>query len=147
MAVPLPEPHASFRFAVMVDDIHHATFTECKLPDLQVETEEIKEGGQNTFSHKLPVRVNAGSVSLRHGITRSGDLLKWYFQVLSGDIENATRQVTVVVYDVTGTPLATWSFRNAYPVKWSGPTLKTDDNSVAIEELEFVHHGFTVDLS
>ena len=139
------EVHGSFRFAVVVDDIHHAAFMECKLPSLQVDTEDIKEGGQNTYVHKLPVRINVGSITLRHGVTRSAELLKWYFQVLDGDIENATRQVTVIVYDVTRKPLATWNFRNAYPIKWSGPTLKTDDNSVAIEEIEFVYHTFTVE--
>jgi phage tail-like protein len=139
------EVHSGFRFEVTVEGIFNAVFTECKLPSLTVETIDVKEGGQNTFSHKLPVRVNAGSVTLRHGSTHSADLLKWYFQVLSGDMENATRQVTVIMYDVAKIPVATWNFRQAYPVKWSGPTLKTDDNSVAIEELEFVHHGFTVE--
>ena len=65
--------------------------------------------------------------------------------MIDGDMENATRQVTVVMYDVTRKPLATWNFRDAYPVKWSGPTLKADDKVVAIEEIEFVYHSFTVE--
>jgi phage tail-like protein len=140
----LLEVHLTYRFMVMIEGITYAAFTECTLPSLQVETQEIKEGGQNTYSHKLPVRINPGNVTLRHGITRSSDLLHWYLQVLRGEITNATRDVSVVMYTVKRQPVITWTFYNAYPVKWGGPTLKSDNNAVAIEELELVHHGFEI---
>lgn len=141
------ESHAGFRFAVVVSGITAAAFTEFTLPSLQVETMDIKEGGQNTYVHKLPVRVSVGTATLRHGVTRDASLLQWYLQVLQGDIKNAMRQVTVVMYTVAGAPLITWDFRKAYPIKWTGPTLKSDNNAVAIEAVEFVHHGFEITRS
>jgi phage tail-like protein len=138
------EFHTSFRFMVSIEGLNVAAFTECTLPNLQVETEEIKEGGQNTYTHKLPVRINAGTITLRSGLTRNDALLKWYLQVLKGDMKNATRTVTVVIFDSLGKRVATWTFHGAYPVKWSGPALKTSDSVVAIEEIEFAHHGFEV---
>jgi len=134
----------SFRFSVAVDGINYAAFTEFTLPSLTVETQDIKEGGQNTFAHKLPIRVTAGSATLKHGISTDFALLNWYLDVLKGDMTAATRQITVVMYNEASVPLMTWTFRNAYPVKWSGPHFKTDNNTVAIEEIEFVHHGFDV---
>ncbi len=136
------ESHVNFRFDVIVEGVIVAAFTECTLPTLQVETMDIKEGGQNTYTHKLPVRVNAGSITLKHGLSRRTELLSWYLQVLEGDIEEATRQVTVVMYDVMHIPLAIWNFRNAYPVKWTGPTLKSDGSEIAIESLELTYHSF-----
>ena len=138
------EQHAAFRFMVSVDGINYAAFTEFTLPSLQMETTDIKEGGQNTFSHKLPVRVTVGSATLRQGVSDNFDLLNWYMDMLHGDIQAATRQVTVVMFSTSEQPLMTWTFRNAYPVKWGGPTFKADSNSVAVEELEFVHHGFEI---
>ncbi|MCA0457958.1 MAG: phage tail protein [Chloroflexi bacterium] len=138
------EQFSSFRFMVAVDGINYAAFTEFTLPSLQTETQEIKEGGQNAFSHKLPVRVTAGSATLRQGVSNNFELLKWYMDVLKGDIAAATRQVTVVMLNADQETLMTWTFRNAYPVKWGGPTFKTDSSSVAIEEIEFVHHGFEI---
>ncbi len=135
---------SSLRFAVAVDGINYGAFTEFTLPSLQIETQEIKEGGQNSFAHKLPVRVTVGSATLRHGVSTDFSLLNWYMDMLRGDIAAATRQVTVVMYDVGYLPLMTWTFRNAYPVKWGGPSFKSDTSSVAIEELEFVHHGFEI---
>lgn len=145
MVANLVNPTGGFRFTVAIDGVNNAAFTEFRLPNLDVQTVDIQEGGQNTYIHKLPVRVSVGPATLRHGITRDLTLLKWYLQVLKGDLENAYRQVTVVMYDVGRQPVVTWTFRNACPVKWSGPTLKTDDNGVAIEEIEFIHHGFEVE--
>ena len=138
------EQFSSFRFMVAVDGINYAAFTEFTLPSLQMETQEIKEGGQNAFSHKLPVRMTAGSATLRQGVSNNFELLNWYMDMLKGDIAAATRQVTVVMLSASQETLMTWTFRNAYPVKWGGPTFKTDSNGVAIEEIEFVHHGFEV---
>jgi phage tail-like protein len=139
------DPSGGYRFTVAIDGVNYAAFTEFRLPSLNVQTLDILEGGQNTYTHKMPVRVNVGPATLRHGITRDLTLLKWYLQVLKGDLENAYRQVTVVMYDVGRKPIVTWTFRNACPVKWSGPTLKSDDGGVAIEEIEFIHHGFEVE--
>lgn len=138
------EGYTSYRFRITVDGITLGAFTECALPSLQVETLDIKEGGQNTFSHKLPVRVNAGSLTLKHGLTSGKQLLDWYLQVLDGDMENAVRDVTITMLDETGATLMNWTFYNAYPIKWGGPQLKADNSAVAIEELELVHHGFEV---
>jgi phage tail-like protein len=134
----------SFRFAVAVDGINYAAFTEFTLPTLTMETEEIKEGGQNTYAHKLPVRVTVGSATLKHGIATDFTLLNWYMDMLKGDIASATRQVRVTMFDTSHLAVMTWTFRQAYPIKWSGPSLKTDNSSVGIEEIEFVHHGFDI---
>src|SRR5688572_25869982 len=140
----LLEVNLAYRFTVVINEISYAAFTECNLPSLQVETFEIKEGGQNTFIHKLPVRVNAGTVSFKHGITRTSELLNWYMQVLNGDVASAIRDVSVVVYDETRIPLFVFTFKKAYPIKWSGPSLRAGDSAVAIEELELAHHGFEI---
>lgn len=139
------EVHASFRFTVEIDGIGHAAFTECSLPGLEVETDEVREGGLNEFTHKLPGRVKAGTVTLRHGITRGTALLGWYLQVMQGNVTDATRQVSVVMYDSALAPVVRWSFQNAYPVRWEGPTLKSDQQALAIEVLELTHHGFSVE--
>ncbi len=139
------EVHGAFRFVVEIDGIAQAAFTECTLPDLEVETEEVREGGLNEFVHVLPGGLKAGRVRLRHGITGSAELLNWYLQVLQGNVNDAMRQVTVIMYDEALQPLIRWSFADAYPVKWVGPAFKTDGSAVAIETLELAHHGVTVE--
>jgi len=144
-AAPAPiEIHSDFRFAVSIERVSYATFTEFVLPSLTVETIPWKEGGQNTYTHKMPVRVDVGTAKLKHGLSSQMQLLNWYMDVLNGDIAKAKRQVTVKLMDSLNRTVITWNFRDAYPIKWTGPTLKSDGNSIVIEELEIAHHGFEV---
>lgn len=143
--VGLVQPEATFRFRVKVDGLYFAAFTEFQMPDLQMETQDLKEGGQNTFIHKLPVRMKVGPAILRQGITVDLALMQWYMMVVNGDIQNAIKPVTVDLMNTKGEPWITFHFADAYPIKWKGPKLNTADNSVAVEELHFVHHGFTME--
>jgi hypothetical protein len=34
-----------------------------------------------------------------------------------------------------------WTLNDAFPVKWVGPVVKVDSTEVAVETLEFTHHG------
>ena len=132
----------SFRFMVIMGGIPMALFTEITLPTLQVETTDIWEGGQNEYQHHLPLRVNAGNVTLKRGITSMMEFMEWYKLVQEGDIVNAKKDVTVVFFNVAHIPTIVWNFRDAYPIKWSGPQLTSSSQDIAIEELELVHHGF-----
>lgn len=136
------EPHATARFEVWIEGIFLAVFTECTLPPLTVNTEDFYEGGQNTYQHKLPKTINAGTLKLKSGMSRSGELLRWYMLVQAGEVHLATRQVLVVVYDVASTPLALWYFQDAYPIRWSGPQLNATTSALAVEEIELAHRGF-----
>jgi phage tail-like protein len=119
-----------------------------QLPSFQVETLEIKEGGQNNFTHQLPVRVKAGSITLKYGISKNDALLNWYLDVLKamlkGNLAEVVRSVTVTMFTVDLQTMTVFSLEQAYPKKWSGPTLKADDRAIAIEELELAFTTFAV---
>ena len=40
--------------------------------------------------------------------------------------------------------MRTWSFRNAYPVKWTGGDLNAGGTEFLTESLEIAHNGMTV---
>jgi phage tail-like protein len=136
------EPHATARFEVWIEGIFLAVFTECTLPSLSVQTEPLTEGGQNTYIHKLYKGVDAGTLKLKSGMSRGGEMLRWYMLVQNGEIELATRQLLVVVYDVASAPMALWYFQDAYPVRWNGPSLNATTSALAVEEIELAHRGF-----
>ena len=138
------EIHNDFRFNVIVDDIYLFTFTEFSLPSLSVEFDTWQEGGQNTYSHKLPKRVELGTIKLKHAITTEMSLLSWYMDVMNGDMESAKRQVDVELIAPMGYAAIVWNFRDAYPIKWTGPLLKSDATGITIDEIEMVYHGFEI---
>ncbi len=113
----------AFRFVVDVDGERQAAFSECSLPTVEWDTEDVKEGGLNTFTHSLPGRRKPSRVSLKNGVGKS-TLMQWYISTMSEQIER--RPVTIILLDSLQNPVLTWDIRDAYPVKWSGPQLKSE---------------------
>lgn len=139
-----PEAHPAFRFVVQIDGIGEAAFTECSLPSLEVEVEEQKEGGYNAGTHLLPGRVKRGTLTLKRGITTASGLLRWYAEVMQGQLAKARRQVSVTLYDSEGQAIVRWDISGAYPHKWSGPNLQAGSTEIAIETLELSFEGVEV---
>jgi phage tail-like protein len=144
MATAAPEnPHPSCRFYVEVEGVTHAVFTEVSGLSVEVATEDVEEGGNNGFVHRMPGRCKIGNLVLKRGMTKSNDFLKWNMDVAQGKIE--PRNLSLIVYNVDGTEAMRWNFIKTFPVKWTGPQLKADDTGTAIESMELAHEGFTLD--
>lgn len=126
--------NAAFRFIVEIDGVRHGAFTECSVPEIEWEVEEIKEGGLNSFVHQLPGRRKRARMTLKNGVGTS-ELLQWYLDTM--DESFTRRSVTVTLLDVRREAVLTWNMLDAFPVKWTGPQLQSAENGVAIQTLEF----------
>jgi phage tail-like protein len=115
------------------------SFSEVSGLEVNTEFEEIKEGGVNHFVHKLPKISKYANLVLKRGITNSDLLFKWHQNVIMGIIDR--KSLTVILVDTQKRELKKWMYQNAFPVKWTGPDLKADSNTVAIESVEMVHQG------
>lgn len=134
---------ATFRFVVKVNGISNAVFTECTLPVIEWEMEEVKEGGLNTYTHQLPGRRKSARLTLKYGIGEK-QLLQWYSNTMTEKFERKT--VTISLLDEKKKSVATWELTGALPVKWTGPALKPDDNTIAIQTIELVGCEVTMNL-
>lgn len=137
----LAQANAAFRFVVEIEGISEAVFTECTLPSLELEVEELKEGGLNTFVHMLPGQRKSSRLTLKNGVGKSS-LMEWCRNTMEGKFQFKT--VSVRLLDTKRQEVAVWNIQKAYPVKWTGPSLKTDDNSIAIQTLELACGEVTV---
>lgn len=136
------QSHVAFRYLVEIDGTRMAAFTECTLPSIEWEIEEVKEGGLNTYVHQLPGRRKGARLTLKHGIAK-GVLLDWYLKTLSEQFE--TKRITITLLNSTNDSVASWVMNDAFPSKWTGPQLKSDANTIAIQSIEFV--GGQVDFT
>ncbi|CAG0986390.1 hypothetical protein METP2_02301 [Methanosarcinales archaeon] len=134
-----PYPYTSFRFRIEIGGITVAQVTEVTGLMLETETESYEEGGVNDFVHLLPKRTKYQHIVLKRGISDLDDMWKWYQEVVSGKFKK--KNGTIVLQDVTGKDKWCWNFEQAYPVKWTGPELRADSNTVAFETIELAHHG------
>jgi phage tail-like protein len=120
------------------DSVKVGYFTEVTGLSAEVEFQTYNEGGNNEFVHHLPTRVKYPNLVLKRGITDENALLEWFKKTHVG----AQRyQVTVTMLDMENKPVRTWSFANAFPVKWTGPSFNAGQSQVATESLEIVHDG------
>ena len=138
------DPHLGLRFWVQIDGVEVAGFNECSAPTAETEIFEYAEGGLNTSTHKLPVRTKWGNITLRRGIDGGQNLWQWYHAMI--DARGKRKNVSISVYGPlpNQAPVLRYDLVYAFPVKWTGPDLKSDAGSVAVETLEFAHEGLTV---
>lgn len=134
------DPYLAFSFLVEIEGIVTGGFTEVDGLQAEIEVKEYREGGQNDYVHKLagPARYPSNLV-LKRGLTDSTTLWQWCQDTLQGDVER--KNGSVILLDSAGQEAWRWNFIDAYPVKWSGPSLRADSATVAVETLELAHHG------
>jgi phage tail-like protein len=134
------DPFRGYNFAVEIEGLVAGGFSEVSGLELEVETQDYREGGVNQFVHKRagPVKY-ASNIVLKRGMTDSKTLWNWYWDVTQGTIKR--KNVSILLMDESGEEKVRWNFEQAYPVKWSGPGLKAAANEAAIESLELAHKG------
>jgi len=124
----------AFRFVVAIDGAPLGAFTECTLPTIEWEVEEVKEGGVNTSIHQLPGQRRRSTITLKNGVGIASDLLAWYRTAMNEQFWR--RRVTITLLNSLLVPVIVMHIEDAFPTKWAGPQLRTDDNTVAIQTLE-----------
>ncbi|MBW3578945.1 MAG: phage tail protein [Actinobacteria bacterium] len=128
-------------FHVTLDWVDIGLWTECSGPEVEYEMEDVVEGGQNFFVHKLPGRMTFKPITLKRPINEdSFKLRKYMASVIIGSAVRSTAAITV--YDSELAPVMGWSFIDVIPRSWKGPSFNAGDEKVAIEEFVFEHHGF-----
>jgi len=135
------DPYLNFHFLVEIEGLVKGGFSEVSGLQMEVETEDYLEGGVHGFVHKLPKQRKYPNVALKRGLTDADTLWKWLRSVGRKGSKINRKTVRIILLDSEGNEKVSWRCLDAYPVKVSGPDLKSDGNNVAVESLELVHCG------
>ena len=134
-------------FLFEVDGVEIGRFMEVSGLEVTVGVEELEEGGENNYVHKLPGRMTWPNITLKRGITQNDTLLSWLnkssgeqFAASGNKLERSTAAITLL--GPSAQRLRAWEFDGAFPVKWKGPDFAVSSTDMATEELEITHHGF-----
>lgn len=142
--VPEPKPELGFRFAVVFFQAGVVPlpldfrFQRVSGLSTQVTTTSVREGGQNSFSHKLPDRIDRGNLVLERGFL-VGSLLNIELVAMLSSFTFAPWTVMVTLLHEDGPPLAGWMFLRAYPVKWATSDLDANEYRVAVDTIELAY--------
>ncbi|MEO8699972.1 MAG: phage tail protein [Kofleriaceae bacterium] len=144
MAIPRPNPYSNFNFILIAGDQEIAAFSEISGLDSENTPIEYREGADAINGpRKLPGVLKHSNVVCKRGITGHTALWDWRKEVRDGiGAYPPSRTVTIKLLDERGdrnAPAMTWTLRNAWPMKITGPTLNAKGNDFAVEQLDLVH--------
>jgi phage tail-like protein len=108
---------------------------------VNLETEEIAEGGENRFKHKFPVKTKYPNLVLKRGLVLNSDLIKWCMDAME-NFEFELKDLTVKLLNEEHEPLHTWSVVHAFPVKWAVDDFNAQESKLVLETLELSYQYF-----
>ena len=152
-------PPVSFFFEVIFQgenldkEVVETRFQSVTGLSVDMQTETLKEGGENRFEHILPVRTKYTPLVLKRGLVKDSKMVQWCMDaILNFDI----RPMNLLVHllhvkrpapnqPLEGSePLISWKVINAWPKKWSVSEFNAEQNSIAIESLELNYSYFEI---
>ncbi|MBD2604440.1 phage tail protein [Scytonema hofmannii FACHB-248] len=141
----------SFQGENLIQNVVETRFQSVTGLSVDMQTETLKEGGENRFEHILPVRTKYSPLMLKRGVVKNSQMVKWCMDaMLNFDIRPMNLLVNLLHIPPSGgnkppqnpAPLITWKVINAWPKKWSVSEFNAEQNSIAIESLELNYSYF-----
>ena len=140
-------PPAGFHFVVKFDftwDVLDVSFQSVSGLTVEYDYESYKEGGENRFEHKLPVRTKYSDLVLKRGFVIIGSKVYDWCMKAFRDRDFSPANVTIILLNDIHLPLKTWNVVHAIPKKWSISDFNSSENGVVVETLELTYRYFSV---
>lgn len=123
-------------------------FQECSGLQIEVDVQELQEGGRNNGVIRQVGRGKYSPLVLKRGMlfpdngTVYNELWNWIQGVVDGvrPVRRYDGVVEMLAADGIAT-IATWTFDRGLPQKIAGPSFNAKTGEVAIEELTIAHEG------
>ncbi|MCF6357306.1 MAG: phage tail protein [Draconibacterium sp.] len=119
-------------------------FTEVSGLDVETEVVEYRHGASPEYSKvKMPGMQKFSNLTLKRGtFATDNEYYNWWNSVKLNTIER--RNITISLLNEEHEPVIVWKVKNAWPTKIQSTDLKADGNEVAIESMEIVHEGLSI---
>jgi len=121
-------------------------FQECSGLDVELDVQELVEGGRNDGVIRRVGRAKFQPLVLKRGMfytddAVNSDLWDWLQDISSGVRPVRRYDGVIEVMSVGLDVVARWIFERGLPTKLTGPQLNARTGEVAIEELHIAHEG------
>ena len=107
--------------------------------DATLDTETVKEGGENRFEHVIPVRRKYGPLVLKRGLltpSQSTVITSWLKDAFDHEIVSPIQLLQVSLLNEAHETLMLWKLSNVWPRSWKIGELNAERGEVLIETLE-----------
>jgi phage tail-like protein len=139
------DPFRGYNFILEIDRVPKGAFSEVSGLTADGDSVDYREGTDlQPNVRKLMGLRKFTNLSLKRGYTPDRSLWQWYTNVMNGVDDR--RNVTIVLLNERREAVLRWHAENAWINKIEGPSLKASSNDVAMESLELVHEGLTLEM-
>jgi phage tail-like protein len=82
---------------------------------------------------------------MKNGIIKNLNVWGWHLNQTNGKVDR--RNVTITLLNEAREAVIRWHAESAWIKKIEGPSFKAAGNEVAVESIEIIHEGLTVELA
>ena len=138
------DPFRAFNFQLEIEGVPLGAFSECSGLTAEGDAVDYREGTDlQPNVRKLVGLRKYSNITLKRGYTPDLSLWQWYGNIHNGLADR--RNVTIILMNEEHRPVLRWHAENAWVNKIEGPSLKASGNDIAIESVELVHEGLTIE--
>jgi phage tail-like protein len=143
-----PLPVYNYKVEIGSDTV---AFSEVSGLNIGYETTTYKEspiesGAPGPRVMNMPAQATATNVTLKKGVVRGAsvaNLYNWISGIQINQVEK--KDIFVRLCDESGDAVISWKVTNAFPTKLDAPTFDANSNDVAVESMELMADGITVE--
>jgi phage tail-like protein len=138
------DPYRAFNFVIEIDGVARGAFSEVGGLTAEGDSTDYREGTDvQPNVRKLVGLRKYTNITLKRGYTADKVLWQWYTNIFNGMPDR--RNVTIVLMNERREAVLRWNAENAWINKIEGPALKASGNDVAMESVELIHEGLTLE--
>ncbi|PSL35066.1 phage tail protein [Chitinophaga ginsengisoli] len=114
--------------------------------NFQMQTDTLREGGENRFEHVIPMRNKCTDLVLRRGIFKPGEstVSQWCLDAFK-NFSFSPIDLIITLLNEQHQPLMTWKVHRAWPKNWKVADFNADKGEVVIETFELNYNYFNVE--
>lgn len=140
------DPFRTFNFRLEVDGTSVAAFSNVSGLSSEGDAADYRTGVDIPLTNrKLPGLRKYGPIVLKRGMTKDTTLWDWYKNIANGKADR--RNGAVILMDEARNDVLRWHFESAWPNKMNVSEFKAGGNEVAIETIELIVEGITLEAA
>jgi phage tail-like protein len=142
-------PYPAYNYKVSVTNVDtgetvSGSFSEVSGLTVDVQPIEYRDGTDDTAVRKVRGLRKLSNVTLKRGITGHVGFWRWVLTGIEGDVDR--QQGYIALLNEDRVEVMRWNFRQAWPTKYTGPSLNAKNNEIAMETLELAIEDLRINL-
>jgi len=142
-------PYPAYNFKVSVTNVDtgdtvSGSFSEASGLTVDVQPIEYRDGTDDTTVRKVRGLRKISNITLKRGISGHVGFWNWVLDGISGDVQR--QQGYIALLNEDRAEVMRWNFNQAWPTKYTGPSLNAKNNEIAMETLELAVEDLRISL-